>query len=276
MERKYDVFVEKLRRLKTPILVKRACERERTMIAQKYPNLCTLKNHFTAYRNAIKTGLHDHLVKQQGVVDIALKILRLSLEEQREFNHRKETQIYHEMSSLRQLQQPTAYIETAIELLKSSDAYRLGVGMCALTGRRVGEVFATASFQAIDKHHVMFSGQLKTKTATSNPYKIPVLADGTLIKERLQVLRNLTPKMKDLSLDEVHDLVSYRVNRVYKDHFNSFYDAPHKPKDMRAIYAAICYSNVPPNMAKAVFVSRVLGHGENDIQTANSYEDFYL
>lgn len=61
-----------------------------------------------------------------------------------------------------------------------------------------------------------------------------------------------------------------------KRHFSEFIDNP-AVKDLRAAYAEICYDKFGTiKIAKSRFFSDILGHGENDITTGQSYLDFYI
>ena len=275
-----DKFIETLKKQETPLMVKRLCEKERELIVKKRPNLCSLKNAFTAYRNCLKETVGpNYEVKNQSVLYIALSILRLSTAEQKEFSARKKKQITIEQSNLRPIYDVDGYINKAIALLDTSEPIKMAVGLCALTGRRLAEIFSTAKFEkAEDNNHVLFSGQLKAKNSRELiAYKIPTLYDASIIITTLKKLRVVKKDYTTISLNEIHDLISWRVNKIYKDHFKGFYPEPLKPKDMRALYATICYAKNPDErISDQVFYSRILGHGENDIDTAGSYKDFYI
>ncbi len=79
-----------------------------------------------------------------------------------------------------------------------ADYQALACGLALATGRRRSEIMKTARFEITDttpEHHVMFSGQLKTKDRRIFddvvPYAIPTLVDPKLAVEGLNLLRKI-------------------------------------------------------------------------------------
>ena len=273
-----EEFVIKLKSLPTTLKVRRLCLKEREFIRLKYLNLFSLKNAFTRYRNCIKANISpDRYIKKQSVLVMALAILRLSTEEQKQFNEHKNLQIKKDLSRLRQIYDVDGYINKAIELVNSSEIFHVGVGLCALTGRRIGEIFGTCNFTIVSEYSVLFEGQLKTKNSRElKPYEIPILHNSKVVVKALNYLR--TSNLENDNMAIIHDKVSWKINKIYKEHFANYYEPPLQPKDMRSIYATVCYARNPDNIkiSKQIFYGRILGHGTDDIQTASSYEDFYI
>ena len=280
MQLSLEEFVAKLKQQPTPLKIRRLCQKQRELIVQKHYNLFSLKNAFTKYRNCLKTDIGvEQYVKQQSVLNLALEILRLSPNEQKQFNEHKNLQIKRDLSQLRPIHDVEGYLAKAVKFVNSNDIFEIAIGLCALTGRRVGEIFSTCEFTEVCEFSVLFDGQLKTKNSRELiPYEIPVLHNSKVIVKALKYLRNFNPEFKVQSLASVHDKVSWKINKVYKAHFTNYYEPPTRPKDMRSIYATICYAKNPANVrvSRQVFYGHILGHGKDDIQTASSYEDFYL
>ena len=56
------------------------------------------------------------------------------------------------------------------------------------------------------------------------------------------------------------------------------FDCKFTPKDMRAFYAEICFKviNDKPNISRPLYYAHILGHGKDDVTTAQSYDDFRI
>ena len=163
----------------------------------------------------------------------------------------------------------------AQELLSASSLYDRILGLACLTGRRAAEIGCTAQFQPLRNEWMLFDGQLKGKTRVVGKYEIPVLAEGEAIVDAINSVRQQRPVWKDNTI-LFHDCGSRELSLRVKRHFSDFIDTP-TVKDLRAAYAEVCYrefGNV--TIAKSRFFSNILGHGENDNLTGQSYLDFYI
>lgn len=166
-------------------------------------------------------------------------------------------------------------------LLNSLSWVDMAVGLMLACGRRPAEVMCTADFVTTGSSDtVLFTGQLKTKTRTDvEAIEIPVLCGSELfmlVWERfidtrpiidLETYKKVDKYRKTVTRDmeKNKNLVSYDGNKKI----------PSSPKCCRLFYAAYCIENLKPNgMSANAFASQILGHGENDVNTANSYQQF--
>jgi integrase len=210
----------------------------------------------------------DHLA-------IALNILNLKEEEIVFLNTNYVETVAQEHRQLRPIHNYQGMIRRAEELLITGGPLDWVLGLAFLTGRRAAEVGSTACFGIVDATHVRFSGQLKTKTRESHPYVIPVLTKSKNITETLATLRKERSRWLD-NPRYFKDTASSPLSKKVKKHFGEFILDP-RVKDLRAAYAEVAYKLFgSPDIAKSRFFSDILGHGENDIVTGQSYIDFYL
>ena len=170
----------------------------------------------------------------------------------------------------------SAAVETAKGLLKSNSYIALALGLSLLTGRRITEVLKTAKLTPLTPETMRFSGQLKTKGAekSRDNYSIPVLADSAEIAGALARLR----RAKDFSNyaeAQVNSLVSKESGIQCRRYFGAIIPDV-KPKDLRALYAQICWDTVGQSSPKLQlgYFAEILGHSEQDNTTAVSYMVF--
>jgi hypothetical protein len=122
---------------------------------------------------------------------------------------------------------------------------------------------------------MFFEGQLKGKTRVMDTYKIPVLGKPEDIIRSITHVRQQRPQWVDQPI-LFHACGSKELSRRVKRHFSEFMDDP-AVKDLRAAYAEVCYHRFgSEQMTKSRFFSDILGHGEDDNLTGQSYLDFYI
>jgi len=150
---------------------------------------------------------------------------------------------------------------------------------------------------------MMFSGHSKARNMERPPYAIPILGDADLIYEGWRVLREektvipkdcpdemhyLTIDSDKISLDRHYDLYQkYRekiieinvglkkMNGAATKILRQDFERPDlQIKDLRSMYANICYKKFNPNADKNPYISMILGHSEYDYTTAQSYKNF--
>lgn len=165
--------------------------------------------------------------------------------------------------------------------------------LALVTGRRIySEILCTGDIEIASPDTVIFRGQAKTKgsnTLASDGFEIPVLIPSDLT---LKLWRSLDPVRQDLrdALDAENSTVvefNAKVEKQMSSGFGRFVRkwahrtlvvealgakeptiTPHK---LRAIYALTSCETRPANFAPNAWIARILGHGENDLGTANSY-----
>lgn len=262
-----EEFIGVLKRVKSEETIKELCTEELQYLGEDLV-LTSKRRSITRYRNAIKELDPDHT---------ALQFLKLGYHEVRSYKAGYRKQIKAEQSNLKPLD-ADAMILKAEELLQSDSYIALALGLMLLSGRRSTEILKTATFQLATEYSVIFSGQLKTKdsdNAQTQPYEIPLLieADRFLAAfNRLRQLKNLS----SLSNDEVNKRCAKGLSEMVKKHFWALIPGV-SCKDLRAAYATISEALYNVETVSAdVFFATVLGHSADDLNTAQSYKDFYL
>lgn len=253
--------------------LEKICRDEAAYLRGEYQTIASLKNGFTAYRNAIKEAITD-----PAKLAVVLPIMRLVGEESAAFQNARNVQIVRDRSHLRAIHDVDAFIFKGIELLSAASYLDMILGLCALTGRRTAEIGTSAIFTPTNDSHVVFQGQLKTKgRGFIPPYTIPVFHDSKAIAATLERIRTMKPEFVG-NPERFHNAASKELNIRVKKHFANIFEGPHKPKDLRAAYAEIAYFLFceDQSIAKQQYGSNILGHGEEDASTSESYVDFYI
>jgi len=275
-------FFKSINNVKTLSTLRKKMTAEKKYLENGYNTVASLKNGYTAYRNYLKANVAiDRLVGKKPLLDLLLEQFRLSEEQQAIFNSNKREDIKSNKSKLRAIYNIENYLNTANELLDSKYYLDKVLGLCALTGRRAAEIGATAEFKIIDNSSIEFSGQLKTKTRNDvKPYIIPVLMPNYRIIYALRSIRELKPRYIN-NPDLFHNATSKDLSIKVKKYFSGLFEGEPKVKDLRAIYALICFTEfhkTPANrkIDRDVYFSNILGHSKDDITTCGSYVDFYI
>lgn len=255
---------------------------ERKYLEDNYNTINSLKSGFTTYRNYLRERIHpDIMVDDINLLDTCLEIIVLTPEQQKEFKKEKNANIKKDKSKKRLIYDVEKYINKNIQLLDSAYLYDNLLGLAGLTGRRIAEIACTAEFTKIDTRRALFDGQLKTKDSGNvSPYEIPLLCDYDLINKSLIKVRELRPEF----INEIrlfHDNCSSALSKKSKIIYNGLFDGTPKTKDLRAIYALICFTEFNKILEnkcidRDVYFSQVLGHHNDDTTTCGSYVDFYV
>jgi Telomere resolvase len=274
-------FLSSIINTKSMVAIVAKTKTERDYLEQQYNSIASLKNGFTVYRNYLKAYIApDKKIGRKLLLKTLLEILCLSPQQQTVFNKAKSTDIKQNKSNLRELYDTKAYLEIAVNLLDATSYLDNILGLCALTGRRAAEIGASAEFKYIDNSNVEFSGQLKTKERIDvAPYQIPVLFNAAKLIQTLAKIRTIKPQFIDKP-DLFHNSVSKELSSRVKKHFAKAFEGTSKVKDLRAIYALICFTNfnkitTNKKIDRDVYFSKILGHSADDITTCGSYVDFY-
>ena len=258
---------------------------------------CYLKNKFDNYKDIYKdiieisknmdinillqtaTKYHlsiidfKHLIKKYN----AVRNLRLTKDETNTINVNYKAKIKKEQSNLKLIKNPQGIIDKAISLLSSKSYINRVLALATLTGRRVAEIGCTAEFIPFNKNTVIFKGQLKTKGKYCSDYKIPLL---TITEPIITCLKGLRLDMPQYINNPAifHSNCSKELSLRVKKHFSEFVEDDITAKDLRAIYATIACSKYKKDSRKTAqcYYSEILGHSEDDLNTCNSYFDFYL
>jgi len=150
----------------------------------------------------------------------------------------------------------------------------LSVFVTLATGRRMAETHGEGTiFDIVDSHHVMFTGQLKTKGRLEGapPYIIKTLAEASRVVaawERLKTLRApLSPHFVNRKLSTpLSSEMPIAIKLLFGEAGIEEY------RDMRNIYAVKMLAECPVTMTANAFVARCMGHGEDDLKSANTYQ----
>lgn len=253
--------------------VEKLCKAENRRFRKQFDSMTTLRRYYTHYRNVCREVITKK--KDRHILGACLEILNLTRQEIDDLNEKYSQKVATEHRSLRPLKNYELMILKAQELLGGMSIYDRILGLACLTGRRAAEIGCTAKFQPLRKDWMLFDGQLKGKTRLLHTYEIPVLADGALILDAIKSVRQQRPLWVDNTI-LFHDCGSRELSLRVKRHFSDFIDNP-AVKDLRSAYAEICYDKFGTiKTAKSRFFSDILGHGENDITTGQSYLDFYI
>ncbi len=172
------------------------------------------------------------------------------------------------------------FVSIAEQLLEGRSYLDRILGLCALTGRRTFEVGCSATFTAMGRNRVNFAGQAKTRDRENgdSAYSIPVLTDNaTKVVDTLATIRADKPDLTGLSSEQFHNRCAKDLHKRAQVFSEVFSDNVAKPKDLRPAYAEIAWLLVDERRTgKALFLARVLGHGDRDLLTAQSYDDFVI
>lgn len=252
---------------------------EYAYLSQELKTLASLKSGFTLYRNFFRHNEYSHpCIDNEELADVFFKRFNLTLPQLEAFNKQHKKQIISDMENLRSIHDVDGYINKAINLLQSQSYINLILALCALTGRRSAEIATSAEFTYVDHHTLFFQGQLKTRERTGVvPYNIPCLHKADILIKGLALLRQEKPHFLN-DTRRFHNCCAKDLTRKAKEHFSPFVSSSIKTKDLRSIYAEICFKlfNDSRNVSRSRYYAKVLGHAELDVVTAQSYDDFRI
>ena len=186
---------------------------------------------------------------------------------------------------------PSAYLETASQLLLSNNPHELAVGLIAVTGRRPIEILARGKFTVESEvvnylnpdYQIHFSGQAKKRDhdleeGERPAFRISTLVPAKFVLDAFNRFRRM-PESKDLQKvvkvhgddyrkanDEIHSKRNKSLNRVVKEYFNEVLPARHGEADdacktLRAAYLTLATErDRPKQINPLLFASRLAGH----------------
>jgi hypothetical protein len=261
-------FLDKARQVSDEHSIRQLCEVEINNLYAAY-TIATVHKMMSQYRNALRTA------------DISEAFL-VHMRERQEASDTLRQQYAHSVGTRQRQQYPITNVDTLIEraqtCLTSSSYSHIIVGLELLTGRRPHEIGVTAQFTPTDnKHYVTFQGQAKTRdnVRSQHQYVIPVLVSGADVCTALARLRSL----RTFASDQFDRTAGPTLRDARKTLFQSRLPegALQVKEPLRKIYACIAYDwFAPANCSYNAYLADILGHGPDDVNTANSYQDFYL
>ena len=159
-------------------------------------------------------------------------------------------------------------VTKAITTLKDSeDYYKLVVCILLSSGRRATEVIARGKFEPSHlKHHVIFSGQLKTKEEKRDAYDIPVV--GMTPENLIEIVEKIRT-LKDYQ-DKSNEFIASRTNAYINKAIANIFDKDRHvtSETLRCIYAYIAYRLYGnPQISETLYGSKILGHKEGNLNT---------
>lgn len=176
-------------------------------------------------------------------------------------------------------------IKTAHNLLTARSYLDKAIGIQVLTGRRSYEVVCTASFDIIDPNHVTFAGQAKAKTLPKESYEIPVLGGLAIeVCAALSQLRATKPELIGIENSVFNGRCQKDLNARIARHFASLMRLTEKGRlarvtshNLRAAYGRIAFEEFGKKESyresdMLTYLSRILGHAENDLISGQSYK----
>jgi hypothetical protein len=261
--------------------VKARLKEERDYLEHNYNTINSLKNGFTVYRNYLRQNIETVENKPNDLLDVCLHELRLTTEQQKEFSRNKHSDIKQNKSNLRLIYNVEDYIEKNLEMISKDSMFDKILGLAGLTGRRTSEIGCTAVINKVDDYTALFRGQLKTKNRVDVvPYNITLLCKYSLVNKTLKEIRSSFSRYID-DPAKFHSCCSSKLSRNVKRHYVDLFEQTPKAKDLRAIYATICFRKFNEKLEnkhidRYVYYSKILGHSEEDITTCGSYVDFYI
>ena len=159
-------------------------------------------------------------------------------------------------------------------------ASRMALAVILCTGRRNIEILKVGKFEVVNKNTILFSGQAKKKFgAVAKPYEIPVMhASAQDVVDCLDRLKrtSMCKELKGLSNEAVTERTSKTLSDCARTQLKNdnatFYSAraAYGQEAYKKFIATLSASDKKPSVAG--YISELLGHDEDDIMSAKSYE----
>jgi hypothetical protein len=264
LENRALAFFESIEKLPRKEKIKE-CRQERNNIISEYSETYA-RSIFTNYRLLIAKDLN-----------YLIPLFKVSKGTQTKIERDYKKKVAKGHKSLIKIAKYKELIGKAKELLGSSKVTDVTLALMVLTGRRPTEILKTAKFTNRGKSLNMlnFSGQLKKK-GKGGRFKIYIL--GKNAKEckgalaRLRVMSD-TKKMSNNDVSRRYKPQLFmRCTFLFRNYLGAC-----TPHDLRKSYIAIASEiHKPKNQSLNSFASELLGHNEDDINTANSYQKYYI
>ena len=274
-----DDFFSRLSQCTTLDKAKAEIDSEYAYLSSELLTLASLKSGFTTYRNFFRYHDYAHPSLNNGDLSkIFFERFTLTLPQLETFKKNHKKQIISDMENLKPIKNVAGFIDTSISLLQSHSYIDMILGLCALTGRRSAEIATSAEFTYVDPHTILFHGQLKVKERQNvKPYSFPCLHKAEILVKCLSFLRQSKPQFIN-DTTRFHNACSKDLSRKAKEIFDPLFSFPVKTKDLRSIYAEICFKlfNENKRLSRSRYYAQILGHDELDIVTAQSYDDFRI
>jgi Telomere resolvase len=168
----------------------------------------------------------------------------------------------------------STFVSNVFSNVETSTWKHLSFAIGLATGRRMSEVHGMDTvFEVVSEDTLIFEGQLKTKSREDvGAYEIPTLFPATQVYQAWLKLRelgkaSLTPQDVNKKLSKALSTEMPKDIQDIKKQSNLL-----AYKDLRDCYAAFCHLKKPETMSTNAYLSKIMGHGENDLETASTYD----
>ena len=213
------------------------------------------KNRITDVRNAIKIFDPHHPV---------LDVVGLSTSQWIEIN--SAAAIASGNRSTQFIENPSAIVQKAEELMKCSEWSKIAASLAVVTGRRISEILKTAEFEYVSKYSVQFVGAVKRRNeAVPLEFEIPTLVPARSVLSAIAILRREV---------DTEGLTNRQINACYEKAVATECDRAFRElvptRDgkanlythlFRAVYATIAsHWFCPPTVSDLEFRAYIQGH----------------
>ena len=264
-------FLMKAREVQTETEIETLCEQEIENLYATYATT-TVHKEVSLYRNAIQAW------------NLPLAFLTY-FRERKEASEALRADYAHKVGTRHRQQYPITDVDGLLErastLVESSSYSHLICGLELLTGRRPFEIAVTASFTPGDnEHYVWFQGQAKTRGSrlAEWSYEIPVLTENSAVCDALHRLRQVR-SFEGYTSQRFDNVAGKTLRDARRTAYQTLLPegALQVKEALRKIYACVAYDwFARPDISYNAYLADILGHGPDDVNTANSYQDFYL
>jgi integrase len=266
---KYTGLISQLEKCNTPSSIVNVLDDVEIDIRERRTTIGSRKTSYSALNKAIKESALNDEIKAMVV-----KRFQLSDMEAKEYKADMAAKVCAKVSERRLIPDVELHLRICNRLIKSGSKFDKIIGLCGLTGRRTFEIGAHSDLEYVDEQHVLFSRPAKDKPGNEErePRIIPVLADAGEIIAAFNTLRPSNPTERDngeIFKNRNRTRLATSCCRAFKDKW--------KPKDLRPIYARIAIRLFKqPAMGDSAYISHIMFHSENDLNTGLTYDCFYI
>jgi len=249
-----------------------ACIQYSSFLKDQYSNKETLKNKYSYARTQIKLHFYKPYYKER--LSVYLSFFTLDKKEIQAIKKSYNKKVIKKNRKLIEIRNEdyVANIDKAIKLLNNDNMLDIIVSLAVITGRRTYEIGCTGIFVPIrnNNHEIGFYGQAKTrKEDKDKKVTFPCYVEAKIVMTALNKLRSLAPELINMDNEVFHN----KFSRSIKLRFDKYqFIGINQPKQSRNVYLAYCIKYFKPqNISNNAYASKILGHSEDDIQTASSY-----
>ena len=233
----------------------------------------SLRVPLSATRSRLKEVFKDKLTerntwfnpRQQAREHLSLKYLNFSEEEWAAMNAPSSATLQGRLEDQQLFRDPDGLVALAVKLLKSERWDDIVVGLAAVTGRRLAEVLKTGVLYPNTRYTVTYSGQLKRRDKTLDPYEIPTLCEAALVLDAWQRLRQMQD-CSQLTVEQISLEHSAAVRAAAKHWFGDRVPVRAGHDDIythlfRTIYGRIAVLYYcPPKVRDLHYLTHIYGH----------------